>query len=169
MNIGPYPLPLPHRGGESGIDLARTGSRRAFALEGSPNHNCGMAAKNMIRGQKINPKKLQRAREMRSSMTAAEEILWAALRGDNLGVHFRRQQIMAGFIVDFYCHQEGPVIEVDGEIHQGAEDYDAHKDAALKAIGLRVLRIQNQEVLMDLPQVLRQIAALIRAPLRALK
>jgi hypothetical protein len=29
------------------------------------------------------------------------------LRANKLGVHFRRQQVIAGFIVDFYCHKAG--------------------------------------------------------------
>jgi very-short-patch-repair endonuclease len=37
-------------------------------------------------------------------MTPAEKILWEELRANKLGVHFRRQQVIAGFIVDFYCH-----------------------------------------------------------------
>jgi very-short-patch-repair endonuclease len=33
-------------------------------------------------------------------MTPAEKILWQELRGNKLGVHFRRQQVIAGFIVE---------------------------------------------------------------------
>ena len=47
-------------------------------------------------------------------MTPAEKILWNELRANKLGVHFRRQQVIAGFIVDFYCHKSALVIEVDG-------------------------------------------------------
>ena len=50
-------------------------------------------------------------------MTPAEKILWQELRANKLGVHFRRQQAIAGFIVDFYCHKAGLVVEVDGDIH----------------------------------------------------
>jgi very-short-patch-repair endonuclease len=50
-----------------------------------------MLIKNIIPGQKINPAKLQRARELRREMTPAERILWQALRGNALdGLHFRR-------------------------------------------------------------------------------
>ena len=76
-----------------------------------------MPIKNIIPGQRVVKEKLQRARELRREMTPAEKILWQELRGNKLGVHFRRQQIIAGFIVDFYCHKVGLVIEVDGDIH----------------------------------------------------
>jgi len=40
----------------------------------------------------------------------AEKILWEELRANMLGVHFRRQQVNQGFIVDFYCNQAGLVV-----------------------------------------------------------
>jgi len=117
-----------------------------------------MPIKNIIPGQKINPEKLQRARELRREMTPAEKMLWQALRGNQLGgLHFRRQQIIAGFIVDFYCHAAGLVIEIEGEIHQQQQEYDAERDKVLSEMGLRVLHIPNEEVLEDLPQVLEKI------------
>jgi very-short-patch-repair endonuclease len=117
-----------------------------------------MPIKNIIPGQKIAPKKLQRARELRREMTPAEKMLWQALRGNKLGgLHFRRQQIIAGFIVDFYCHAAGLVIEIEGEIHQQQQEYDAERDKVLSEMGLRVLHLPNEEVLKDLPQVLKKI------------
>ncbi len=50
-------------------------------------------------------------------MTSAEKLLWQELRANKLGVHFRRQQVIAGFIVDFYCHKADLIVEVDGETH----------------------------------------------------
>ena len=43
----------------------------------------------------------QRAKELRKDMTPAEKILWQELRANKLGVHFRRQQVITGFIVTF--------------------------------------------------------------------
>ena len=61
-----------------------------------------MPIKNIVPGQKITKEKLHRARELRHDMTPAERVLWQELRANNLGVHFRSQQIVAGFIVDFF-------------------------------------------------------------------
>ena len=80
-----------------------------------------MPIKNIIPGQRVAKEKLERARELRREMTPAEKILWHELRGNKLGVHFRRQQIIEGFIVDFYCHQAGLVIELDGSVHEEDE------------------------------------------------
>ena len=63
-----------------------------------------MPVKNIVTNQKVTAQKLQRAKELRREMTPAEKILWEELRANKLGAHFRRQQVIAGFIVDFYCH-----------------------------------------------------------------
>src|SRR3972149_3006786 len=83
-----------------------------------------MPVKNIIPGQTVTKEKLQRAKELRRDMTPAEKILWQELRANKLGVHFRRQQVVAGFIVDFYCHKAGLVIEVDGDIHDLQQEED---------------------------------------------
>ncbi|MDF2387243.1 DUF559 domain-containing protein [Nostoc ellipsosporum NOK] len=114
---------------------------------------------NIIVGQKINSIKLERAKELRRQMTPEEKILWQHLRTNCLhGLHFRRQQIIDGFIADFYCHAAGLVIEVDGKIHEQQAEYDAERDKVLSARGLRLLRIKNEEVRQELDQVLMRIS-----------
>ena len=120
-----------------------------------------MPIKHIIPGQIINAEKLQRARELRKEMTPAEKILWQELRGNKLGSHFRRQQVIAGFIVDFYCHSAGLIIELDGDIHQEQQEYDNDRDKILENMGLRVVRYSNDEILQDLPKVLNQINGIL--------
>jgi len=108
-----------------------------------------MPVKNIIPGQTVTKEKLQRARELRRDMTSAEKILWEELRANKLGVHFRRQQIIAGFIVDFYCHKAALVIEVDGDIHDLQQDEDARREKVLSELGLRVIRFGNDEILRE--------------------
>jgi very-short-patch-repair endonuclease len=71
-------------------------------------------------------------------MTPAEKFLWDELRAKKLGVHFRRQQVIAGFIVDFYCHRAALVIEVDGDIHDLQKEEDERREKALSEMGLRI-------------------------------
>jgi very-short-patch-repair endonuclease len=114
---------------------------------------------NIVIGQKVTPVKIQRAKELRHQMTQEEKILWQYLRANRLnGLHFRRQQIIDGFIADFYCHAARLVIEVDGEIHQQQAEYDAERDRVLLARGLRLLRIKNEEVKQNLNSVLMRIS-----------
>jgi very-short-patch-repair endonuclease len=104
--------------------------------------------------------KFRQAERMRRAMTPAEAILWQHLRANRLqGFHFRRQQVIAGFIVDFYCHAVGLVVEVDGEVHATQTTYDAERDRVLATHGLRLLRVQNREIERNLPTVLARIAA----------
>ena len=98
------------------------------------------------------------AYRMRREMTPAEDALWRRLRSSRLsGLHFRRQQIVDGFIVDFFCREAGLVVEVDGAVHEMQRDYDAERDQVLEVRGLRVLRFTNDEVLRDRGAVLMRI------------
>jgi very-short-patch-repair endonuclease len=120
-----------------------------------------MPVKNIIPGQTVTKEKLQRAKELRRDMTPAEKILWQELRGNKLGVHFRRQQVIAGFIVDFYCHKAALVIEVDGDIHDSQQEEDARREKVLSEMGLRVVRFRNKEVMRDLSAVVGKIRELV--------
>ncbi|MGD1701555.1 endonuclease domain-containing protein [Dapis sp. BLCC M229] len=114
---------------------------------------------NIIIGQKVSPSKVERAKEFRRQMTPTEKILWQHLRANRLnGWHFRRQQIIDGFIVDFYCHSAGVVVEIDGEIHQQQVEYDVERDRILNLRGIRLLRFKNEEVRQQLERVLISIA-----------
>ena len=106
------------------------------------------------------PIKYARARELRRAMTDEECQLWEWLRANRFkGLHFRRQHVIAGFIVDFYCREARLVVEVDGTAHAAQPHYDAERDAILAGHGFRVLRVPNAAVREDLEAVLRQIAA----------
>ena len=122
-----------------------------------------MPSKNIIPGQRVAKEKLQRAKELRQDMTPAEKILWQELRGNKLGVHFRRQQVIAGFIVDFYCHRADLVIELDGGVHEVSEQKasDIERDKVLGEMGLRVFRFKNEDVIGNLQRVLEKIRELI--------
>ena len=116
-----------------------------------------MPIKNIVTEQKVTKEKLQRAIELRREMTPAEKILWKELRANKLGVHFRRQQVIQGFIVDFYCHKSALVVEVDGDVHDLQIEEDARREKVLSALGLRVVRFRNDEVVRDVSVVVRRI------------
>src|SRR5262245_54310762 len=117
-----------------------------------------MAGRNIVIGQAVDSVKVQRAKELRKEMTPEEKVLWQHLRGNRLhGLHFRRQQIIDGFIVDFYCHAAGLVVEVDGSAHDDRAEYDTERDQLLTARGLQVVRVTNDEVRAKLSEVLARI------------
>jgi len=103
---------------------------------------------------------IQRARDQRKNPTPAEQRLWSELRGRKLnGKKFRRQHVIGGYIVDFFCADCGLVIEVDGQHHDEADARwsDALRTKQLERRGLRILRVSNGDVMQDLSKVLRQI------------
>ena len=117
-----------------------------------------MPIPNIVRGQCVNPGMLDRAKQMRREMTPHERILWHALRRNQLdGYHFRRQQVIDGYIADFYCHAASLVVETDGPIHDEQRGYDEERDETLARRGLLVLRVRNGEIERDLSGVLAKI------------
>ena len=87
--------------------------------------------------------------------------MWGELRANKLGVHFRRQQVIQGFIVDFYCHRVGLVIEVDGDIHDLQKEEDERREKVLSEMGLRIVRFGNDEVVRDMSAVVGRIKKII--------
>ena len=106
--------------------------------------------KNQITGgQFVRGKKLDRAKDFRRQPTPAEAKAWEILRDRRLlGLKFRRQQIIDGFIVDFYCPELHLVIELDGSVHDNPEsrDYDTARTRHFESRGIAVIRIRNEEV-----------------------
>jgi very-short-patch-repair endonuclease len=85
---------------------------------------------------------------MRFALTPSEAALWALIRGRRvLGVQFRRQVVLGGrFIVNFLARAARLVVEVDGGYHARRQQADARRDAALRRLGYRVLRLQAELV-----------------------
>ncbi|MBI4726891.1 DUF559 domain-containing protein [candidate division TA06 bacterium] len=102
----------------------------------------------LIQFQKINPTKLQLAKYFRSHMTYAERCFWNMCRRNQIaGLQFRRQQVIYGFIADFYCNQINLVVEIDGGIHEQQKDYDKLRTEIINLYGIKVIRFTNEEVI----------------------
>jgi very-short-patch-repair endonuclease len=103
----------------------------------------------IVRGQPVAAVKLELAKQLRREMTEEERMLWKELRKNRCeGLHFRRQQIICGFIVDFYCDGARLAVELDGAHH--VPEQDAERDRALSASSVSVMRIENKELRADL-------------------
>jgi very-short-patch-repair endonuclease len=111
----------------------------------------------IVRGLRVTGVKQERARELRREMTREESLLWEALRDGKLGARFRRQQVIAGFIADFYCARYGLIVEADGSHH--SPESDGEREAILVAHNLRLLRFSNARIREDLPLVIAEIRA----------
>ena len=103
------------------------------------------------------------AQALRSAMTDAECKLWSGLRGEQLGVKFRRQHPLGSYIADFACLNPRLIVELDGSQHQQQADYDARRDAFFRAQGFAVLRFASNAPLLDCEAVLQSMANALQA------
>mgnify|MGYP000869427445 FL=1 len=92
------------------------------------------------------PKFKDRRSNLRKSHTPEEKILWAKLRGKQLGVRFYRQYSVGPYILDFYCSEKRLAIELDGRHHATDKEYDVQRDDYLNLNDIKVLRFWNTEV-----------------------
>ncbi|RWQ80794.1 MAG: endonuclease domain-containing protein [Mesorhizobium sp.] len=108
----------------------------------------------------VPPINRRNARKMRKVMTDAELKLWNEIRAHRLmGLAFRRQMPIAGYIVDFACPDRKLIVELDGSQHAQAEASasDAARTAKLEALGWTILRFWNDDVIRDLDNVCQHI------------
>ncbi len=103
---------------------------------------------------------IKRVRDLRKNQTEAEIIFWELVRNKKLlGLKFRRQHQIGHYIVDFYCHSERLIIELDGEVHNTPEQKkkDGIRVKYLKSLGNRILRFNNAELFENTENVLKTI------------
>jgi very-short-patch-repair endonuclease len=108
----------------------------------------------------VPPNLLVFARQLRKEQTDAENLLWHLLRGRNFcGFKFRRQYPMCGYILDFYCHDVGLAVELDGGGHNQEEQqlYDMERTRIIESAGIRIVRFWNNDVLTGMEGVLEEL------------
>jgi len=81
------------------------------------------------------------------------------------GLKFRRQQIIDGFIVDFYCDSLGLCVEIDGSVHNCSKrkEYDNNRDEALSLRGLKILRFSNDDVFKNKKYITARLKSEIKS------
>lgn len=102
----------------------------------------------VIRNQKINSKKLELARQFRKNPTESEDAVWQMLRNRQIkNLKWRRQQVIDGFIADFYCAELNVVLEIDGSVHDKEEvkEYDAYRTSVFESKSIRIFRLKNED------------------------
>ena len=98
--------------------------------------------------RKINPKKLELARHFRKNPTESEDAVWQLLRNRQIkNLKWRRQQVIDGFIADFYCAELNVVLEIDGSVHDNEEvkEYDEYRTSVFESRGIKVFRLKNED------------------------
>jgi very-short-patch-repair endonuclease len=96
--------------------------------------------------------------------TDAELLLWRRLRRRQVeGQKFRRQHAVGPYVLDFFCHERGLAIEVDGSQHMEMAAEDLRRTRYLATLGIKVMRFTNHEVLTETDAVLEAVSMELRA------
>ncbi|MDD4179952.1 MAG: DUF559 domain-containing protein [Candidatus Margulisbacteria bacterium] len=107
--------------------------------------------------------KKQFARQLRKDQTSTEEKVWDILRDRRLfNLKFRRQHVIEGFVVDFYCPEHKLVIEIDGGIHNKQKDYDQLRQEEIESKFNTVIRVRNEEIKDNCVALIGKIKEAIR-------
>jgi len=108
---------------------------------------------------------IDRARNLRTGQTDAEQLIWCHLRNRRLqGWKFRRQHQIGSYIADFVCTDARLIVELDGGQHGDQVIYDERRTLELEAMGYRVLRFWNNDALKNLDGVLEVILEALASP-----
>ena len=97
------------------------------------------------------------ARSLRREMTDGERLLWQRLRGEQLGIKFRRQHPVGSYVADFACLAPQLIVEIDGSQHASQQAYDAKRDAYFRSLGFDVLRFPANVPFLDLSSMVQAI------------
>jgi len=97
-------------------------------------------------------------------MTRQELLVWDRIR--NKQIHqqkFRRQHPIGRYILDFFCIECKLSIEVDGESHSSniQMEYDLKRTKYLDQIGIKELRISNNQIDENINAAIELIEATI--------
>ena len=118
-----------------------------------------------MKTRRSNPVTMELAKALRKESTPAEIRLWSRLRRNQLNdTAFRRQHAIGPYIADFCALKAKLVVELDGSQHLDTAEHDARRTEYLESRGYRVLRFWNSDVMNDLDDVLRAIAAALDPP-----
>ena len=111
--------------------------------------------RNFVEYLPYNPTLKQLAKEKRQAGILSEVLFWKQVhKGLFHEIDFDRQRIIGNYIVDFYVKGLGLIIEIDGTSHDYKNDYDAKRQRYLEALGLKMYRILDWDVKMQLQTVM---------------
>ncbi len=99
----------------------------------------------------FNPALEELSRYLRDFSSNAEIILWNRLKDSQLGCEFTWQHPIGDYVVAFFCEEKKLAIDVESEAHTHPDAYFAavKKQEDLKELGIRVLRLREEDVLAD--------------------
>jgi very-short-patch-repair endonuclease len=95
--------------------------------------------------------------KLRKKGSLPEQVFWDQLKTSGIKIKFMKQQMIHGYIVDFWAPAEQIVVELDGIQHLSRRPKDAQRDEVMRSHGILVLRFPAQIVFYDLNYVFERI------------
>ena len=110
--------------------------------------------------------KIHLAKEFRKSPTRSEKIMWNAIRNRQfLNLKFRRQHLIKGYLVDFYCYELKLAVEIDGSVH--LDEVQIKKDIERQKIiedqGIKFFRVKSEDVEYNINNTLKNLRNFINS------
>jgi very-short-patch-repair endonuclease len=104
----------------------------------------------------------ERAKDLRKAGNLSEVLFWEIFKDKKkLGFDIDRQVIIGQYIVDFFIPELGLVFEIDGSSHDNKVEYDAERDAFMKDLNLRVVRISDVDVKNNMGSVYHLVLKIV--------
>lgn len=118
--------------------------------------------RNFVENLPYNPALNRLAKGKRKEGILSEVLFWQQVHKRLFyKIDFDRQRIIGNYVVDFYVKTLGLVIEIDGCSHEDKLEYDAKRQTYLENLGLKVYRIQDIDVKINLSFVMNALAEYI--------
>ena len=110
-----------------------------------------------------NNSNLNKARSLRKKMTEWERKLWYCFLS-KYPIKFRKQVPIDEYIADFYCYEAKLIVEVDGNYHRSAKqyEYDISRTEYFNKIGIEVYRVLNKDIYENFAEICHQIDYLVK-------
>lgn len=102
----------------------------------------------IVKSNPVNAAKAELAKKFRKEPTPYEDIAWQLLRNRKIcNTKWRRQQLIGGYIADFYCPELALILEIDGAVHNTPEAiaYDECRTYFFNSKNINVIRVKNDD------------------------
>lgn len=80
-----------------------------------------------------------------------------------MNLKFRRQRPFGRYVLDFFCEELNLAVELDGVHHleSGVAERDAERTEFLQSRGLTVVRVENEELIVNPHMVFDRLGRII--------
>ena len=102
----------------------------------------------IVKSNPVKADKAELAKKFRKEPTPYEDIAWQLLRNRKIcNTKWRRQQLIGGYIADFYCPELALILEIDGAVHNTPEAiaYDECRTYLFNTKNINVIRVKNDD------------------------